>query len=106
MMAGMIGQHMKLAGGKGNVSVFILRANGLMETQAVVRWQGTAEYSEQRRPDGGAAERIDHSAKRRGVTSSWVMEREEVWIYKMLLSCGFSEPMTVHAHGCFHIYGV
>ena len=53
---------------------------------------------------GGAAERIDHSAKRRGVTSSWVMEREEVWIYKMLLSCGFSEPMIVHARGCFHIY--
>ena len=29
---------------------------------------------------GGAAEMIDHSAKGRGGTSSWVSEREEVWI--------------------------
>ena len=29
---------------------------------------------------GGAAERIDHSAKRRGGTSSWVKDLEEVWI--------------------------
>ena len=28
----------------------------------------------------GAVERIDHSARRRGGTSSWVRELEEVWI--------------------------
>ena len=50
---GMIGQHMKLTSGKGIMAVFVLRVNGMMETQAVVKWQENAEYSEQRRPDWG-----------------------------------------------------
>ena len=40
MMAEMIGQHMRLTGGKGIMAVFVLRVNGLRETQAVVKMTG------------------------------------------------------------------
>ena len=54
MRAGRIRQHMKLTGGKGIIAVIgSRRMTGLRETQAVVKWQETAEYSEQRRPDWG-----------------------------------------------------
>ena len=49
MLAGTIGKYMKLTGGKGIIAVIGSgRVTGLRETQAVVKWQETAEHSEQR----------------------------------------------------------
>ena len=106
MMAGMIGQHMKLTGVRNHIG--IASEGEWAEGDSSCGQNGRRLQNTLKKGDliGGAAERIDHSAKRRGVTSSWVREREEVWIYKVLLSGGFFEPRTVHARGCFQFYGV
>ena len=70
MMAGMIGQHMKLTGGEWAEGESSCGQNGR-------RLQNTLNKGDL---IGGAAEMIDHSAKRRGGTASWVRELEEVWI--------------------------
>jgi hypothetical protein len=95
MKVGMIWQHMKLTEGKGIIAVMDLRGwPGWGRLKLV--WHGRRLQNTLNKGDliGGAAEMIDHNAKRHGGTSSWVKELEEVCVM-MILSCGFYEPRIV-----------
>ena len=80
MMAGMIGQHMKLTGVRNHIG--IPSEDEWAEGDSSGGQKGRKLQNTLNKGDliGGAAERIDHSAKMRGGTSSWVSELEEVWI--------------------------